>query len=127
MANPTKYQPPEVLSFGQAWENEKAAMALLLPILAPGGMEPVRSDGRSRRERAREMQERMGKFSAIYNAGWFVRDSYFGADARQHDAVMRLVAVLLQELRTTQDRVACMYALVDALSCGKHGLPWEAS
>jgi hypothetical protein len=161
-----------VLSFGQAWENEKAEgptladraraaraqtekkrrrgeLALLginpatgkrfintgrspstgihsrlLPVIdAPA----VSLEGRfrSRRERAAELHERMLKFSAIYNAGWLVRDAYFGSDQRQHDAVMAFIAVVLQELRTTQDYEACLFAVADTLTCSAHGLPWE--
>ena len=80
---------------------------------------------RSKRERAMYLQERMRKFTEIYNAGWFVRDAYFGAEDRQREAVMKFIAAMLQELRSTQDYEACLFAVADALYCSRHGVPWE--
>jgi hypothetical protein len=86
-------------------------------------IEPARRKGR--RGRVNELRERMRAFSAIYNAGYMVRLSYFGSEERQRDAVMELVAVMLQELRSTQDYEALLFAVADALYASPLGVPWE--
>jgi hypothetical protein len=100
----------------------------ILPALEPDDSPRVPREGRfrSRRERAAEMQERMSKFSAVYNAGWMVRNYYFGPEHRQREAAQKLVAVFLQELGLTDDYEALLFALGDALTCSPHGVPWEA-
>jgi transcriptional regulator with XRE-family HTH domain len=99
----------------------------LSPILKPDDSPPVRHEGRfrSRRERANLLRERMEAFSAIYNAGWLVRDAYFGSDQRLREKVMAFIAVLLQELRATQDFEACLFAVADALYASPSGVPWD--
>jgi hypothetical protein len=88
---------------------------------------PLNLEGRfqSRRERAAGLRERMGRFSAIYNAAWLVRHAYFGPSERQREAVMQLIGVLLQELRATNDYEACLFAVADALYASPLGVPWE--
>ena len=98
------------------------------PVLVPStDMVPISFEGRwrSRRERAAELRERMAAFGAIYNAGWLVRDAYFGPTQRSEQMVMRFVAVLLQEMRTCNDFEALIYAAADTLTCSRHGVPWE--
>lgn len=98
----------------------------LLDPAAP--MPPVDLSGRfrSRRERANELKERMAAFSRIYNAGWMLRDSYFGPDARRLDMAERLLRTFAEELKHSEDFEACLYALADAVTCGSHGVPWES-
>lgn len=88
---------------------------------------PVHFAGRyrSRRERAAELRERMACFSAIYNAGWLVRDAQSGSTQRLDKNVMQFVAVLLQEMRTCRDFEALIYAVADTITCSRHGVPWE--
>ena len=81
---------------------------------------------RSSRERANELRERMAKFSRIYNAGWMVRNAYYGPTARQDEAVKVLIAAMIEELRTTSDYTACMFALADALYASPSGVPWDS-
>jgi len=64
-------------------------------------------------------------FSAIYNAGWLVRDAYFGPRQRSEEMMMRFVAVLLQEMRNCRDIEALIFAVTDTLTCSRHGVPWE--
>ena len=80
---------------------------------------------RSRRERAAELRERMASFTAIYNAGWLVRDAQSTNTQRRDEAMMRFVAVLLQEMRTCRDFEALIYAVADTITCSRHGVPWE--
>jgi DNA-binding transcriptional regulator YiaG len=101
----------------------------LSPILKPDDSTPrVSLEGRfkSRRERANELRDRMARFSAIYNAGYMVRNAYFGLDARQEDTVKQFIAVLLSELRSTSDYTACLFAVADALYASPSGVPWDA-
>jgi hypothetical protein len=98
------------------------------PILRPqSDLPPVHFAGRyrSRRERAAELRERMACFSTIYNAGWLVRDAQSGPTQRLDEAMMRFVAVLLQEMRTCRDFEALIYAVADTITCSRHGVPWE--
>ena len=98
------------------------------PLLDPNAPMPaVDLSGRfrSRRERAAELRERMQTFSRIYNAGWLLRDSYFGPDARRREMVERFLAVMAEEARGTQDYEALLFATADAVTCGSHGCPWE--
>ena len=97
------------------------------PIVGPEDATPAAEFGRyrSRRERAAELQERMAGFSAVYNAAWRLRDSFFGPDARRKESAIALWAVLLDELRRTNDHEALLFALVDSIACSSHGLPWE--
>ena len=67
----------------------------------------------------------MHKFSEIYNAGWAVRNAYFGPDQRRHDMMMRFLAALLLALQTSQDYEALIYAVADTLTASPHGVPWE--
>lgn len=97
---------------------ERAAM----PAAPPATLE---RRWRSRRERSNELRARMAAFSAIYNAGYIVRDAYFGPDQRQRETVMQFIAVLLQELRATSDYEACLFAVADALYASPLGVPWE--
>ena len=103
-------------------KRKNAPAALVVPALpaTTGDARP-----RNKRERAMDLQERMRKFTEIYNAGWLVRDAYYGAEERQREAVMRFIAAMLQELRSTQDYEACLFAVADALYCSRHGVPWE--
>ena len=98
---------------------------LVLPKHPP--VPSVNTEGRQRdrRERASELQARMRAFSNIYNAAYMVRDAYFGADQRRRDLVMQMIAVLLQELRGTQDYEACLFAVADALYESPLGVPWN--
>ena len=68
----------------------------------------------------------MLKFSAIYNAAYHVRASYFLRDAKLQEAAARLVFVVLEELPRAEDKEACLFAIADALYCSPHGVPWEA-
>jgi hypothetical protein len=78
-----------------------------------------------RRERAAQLEARMLKFSAIYNAACLLRHSWHGQEARRLTCADALAAAFVQELATTQDREACLYALADAIFCSPLGLPWE--
>jgi len=80
---------------------------------------------RTRRERAAELEERMHQFSGIYNAGWIVRNAYFGPEQRLHESVMQFIAVMLTELRETRDYEALVFAIADTLTASPHGVPWE--
>lgn len=98
------------------------------PILQRSGNLPsISLEGRfrSRRERAAEMQERMYQFQEIYNAGWAVRNAYFGPDQQSHKMMMLFLAALLRALRTPQDYEALIYAVADTLTASPHGVPWE--
>lgn len=98
------------------------------PIIRPqSDLPPVHFAGRyrSRRERAAELRERMAFFTAIYNAGWLVRDAQYGPTERLEQSVMRFVAALLLEMRTCSDFEALIYAAADTLTCSRHGVPWE--
>jgi hypothetical protein len=98
------------------------------PLLDPNALMPaVDLSGRfrSRRERANELKERMQGFSRIYNAGWMLRDAYFGPDARRREMVERFLAVMAEEARGTQDFEALLFAVVDTLVSSSHGVPWE--
>jgi len=98
------------------------------PILrASDDVPPADLEGRfrSRRERAAEIEERMHRFSAIYHAGWLLRDAYFGPTQRRQQYVMDFLAALLNELRATQDYEALIYAVADTLTASRHGVPWE--
>jgi hypothetical protein len=97
----------------------------LLDVNAPMPMVDLSGRFRSRRERASELKERMQGFSRIYNAGWMLRDSYFGPDARRREMVERFLAVMAEEARGTQDYEALLFAAADAVTCGSHGCPWE--
>jgi len=80
---------------------------------------------RSRRERAAEMRERMQAFSALYNGAWMLRDSFWGPAARQREMAERLLRVFAEELKRSEDFEACLFALADAVTCGRLGTPWE--
>jgi len=115
---------------GKRWINtgRYPATGTASPLLDPNAPMPaVDLSGRfrSRRERAAELRERMQTFSRIYNAGWLVRDSYFGPDARRREMCERLLRVFAEDLRRSDDFEACLYALADAVTCGKFGCPWE--
>jgi len=90
-------------------------------------LSPVVLEGRwrNRRERAAELRERMAVFAAIYNAGWLVRDSYFGSRQLNDQRILQFVAVLISELRDCRDAEALMFAVADALTASKHGVPWD--
>jgi hypothetical protein len=98
----------------------------LLDVNAPMPAVDLSGRFRSRRERAAELRERMQTFSRVYNAGWMLRDSYFGPDARRREMVERFLAVMAEEARGTQDYEALLFAAADAVTCGSHGVPWEA-
>ena len=101
---------------------------VMSPLIQTDALVPrVSQEGRfrSKRERANALRQRMNAFSAIYNAAYIVRDAYFSSDHRRHEAVMQLVAALLQELRATQDYEACIFAIADALYASPLGVPWE--
>lgn len=115
---------------GKRWTNTgrtptTGAYSPILPI--HGDLPPVSLEGRwmSRRERAAQVRERMQRFSAIYNAGWLMRDTYFGPAQRREQYAVRFIAVLLQEMRSTRDYEALLYAVADALTCSSLGVPWE--
>lgn len=97
------------------------------PILAPSTVPTASLEGRSRprRERANEMQERMHAFRPIYNAGWVVRDAYFGSDARRREKVFEFCVVLAQLLQQTEDYEALLFAVADTLYASPLGVPWE--
>lgn len=97
----------------------------LLDVYAPMPAVGLSHRFRSRRERASALKERMQSFSRIYNAGWLLRDSYFGPDARRRGMVQRFLAVMADEARGTQDFEALLFAAADAVTCGSHGCPWE--
>jgi hypothetical protein len=80
---------------------------------------------RSRRERANELRERMAAHSAIYNAAWLLRDSYFGPDERRQRMAGALVRVFADELKRSDDFEATLYALCDSVTCGSLGVPWH--
>lgn len=86
---------------------------------------PLERRFRSRRERANELQARMRAFAPIYNAGWLVRDAYFGPDARRRQNVMDFIGVLVQMMRGTDDYEALLFAVADALYASPSGVPWE--
>jgi hypothetical protein len=84
---------------------------------------------RSRRERAAELREKMARHSAIFNGAWLLRDSFFSSDARRQQMAEALIRTFAQELKGCADAAdaeACLYALADAVTCGSHGVPWEA-
>ena len=97
------------------------------PIIRHSDTAPITFDGRfrNRRERAVEMRERMQQFAEIYNAGWALRDAYFGPDQRRERAMMKFLATMLDALRTTDDYEALIYAIADTVTASKHGVPWE--
>jgi hypothetical protein len=97
------------------------------PILRPSILPAVSLEGRfrSRRERSNELQARMRAFAPLYNAGWCVRDAYFGPDERRREKVMQFVAVLLQLMRQTDDFEALIFATADTLYASPLGVPWE--
>ncbi len=80
---------------------------------------------RSRRERSAELRERMRAFSGIYNAGYMLRDSFFGPDARRREKCEALLRVFGEELRRSDDYEAALYALADAITASPLGCPWE--
>ena len=86
-----------------------------------------RFEGRqlSRRERVNALEERMHTFSSIYNAGYMVRDSYFGPDARQREKVMVFLTVFVEQIGKTDDYEALLFAVADTLYRSPHGVPWE--
>ena len=67
----------------------------------------------------------MRAFAAIYNAGWYVRDAYWGPDQRRREKVMDFIAALIQELRETDDYEALLFSVADALYASPLGVPWE--
>ncbi len=67
----------------------------------------------------------MAVFSAIYSAGYMVRDRYFGADEQRQEKAMEFIAVMLQEMRQTNDLEALLFAVADALYASPLGVPWE--
>lgn len=136
-------KPPkrqDILLFGKAWEasaHEAPARALPVPSkahqlgnehTAPAPPVAIVASGPygTHRHRAHELRARMAVFSAIYNAAYMIRVSYFGIDEHRHEKVMHFIAVMLQEMRQTQDFEALLYAIADALYASPLGVPWEA-
>jgi hypothetical protein len=89
-----------------------------------GALDLPRRSGR--RQRVAELQARMLRFSAVYNAATVLRDAWHGSAGRRHECVVALAAVVARELQQTQDPEALLYALADSLYCSPHGVPWEA-
>lgn len=79
----------------------------------------------TRRERAAKLRERMEVFSAIYNAGWLLRNAQYGPSGPREDIAWRFLAVMEAELRACKDPEALIYAIADTIACSPHGLPWE--
>jgi len=96
----------------------------ILPQDEPDVREPA-PRWRGKRERVNELRERMATFSSIYNQGYMVRNAYFDSDERLRKIVMEFIAVMLQELRATQDYEALLFAIADALYASPSGVPWE--
>lgn len=77
------------------------------------------------RGRARDLRERMSRFSSIYNAAWLVRDSWHGSELRKQEYVWKFVQALVAELQRGEDLEALIYAVADSLSCASSGVPWQ--
>lgn len=98
------------------------------PILKPEAMPDSIGNAwrwRSRRERANELAERMAKFSAVYNAGYLVRDAYFGPDERRQRMVKAMIVAMYEALCSSDDCEAILFAVADALYASPTGVPWE--
>ena len=80
---------------------------------------------RSRRERANALQERMRHFSAIYNAGYLVREAYFGPEARLRRCVKAMIVAMYEALCESDDCEAILFAAADAIYASPSGVPWE--
>lgn len=103
-----------------------AANMELLPPELPAALTGAELDGRAGwKSRAIRLRDRMKAFTAIYNAAWHVRDSYYGAQLRRQENVWRFVNVVVAELRSCRDFEALIYAVADSLTASPHGVPWE--
>ena len=98
---------------------------VIWPPTPPGP--PTLSEPRwkSRRERAMELRARMDGCGEIRNAGWLVRDAYFGPRARLREMVKRFLESFAAELRRNEDFEAVLFAAADALFSSPLGVPWE--
>jgi hypothetical protein len=101
---------------------------VLSPLMRPKSTPTVSTEGRfrSRRERANELRERMQTFAPIYNAGWMVREAYYGPDDRRRERVFDFMRVLAQLMGQTDDYEALLFAVADGLYASPSGVPWEA-
>jgi hypothetical protein len=79
-----------------------------------------------KRARAAELQERMLRYSTIYNAACLLRHAWLGSDARRAECAKALADVLTMELKQAKDVEALLYSVADALYCSPHGVPWES-
>lgn len=79
----------------------------------------------NKRERAAELQARMLKFSAIYNAGCLLRHAWHGSVGRREECVRAFADALSRELQQAGDAEALIYAVADSLYSSPLGVPWE--
>lgn len=79
-----------------------------------------------RRERAAALEQRMLRFSGVYNAAALLRDSWHGAEARREECARGLASAVLVALQAPGvDAEAVLYAVADALTASPLGTPWE--
>lgn len=80
----------------------------------------------NKRQKALQLEERMQKFSTIYNAAWMVRHNMHGHNQDERmKAILRMWLVIFDEARKHEDPEALLYAICDAVTCNPLGLPWE--
>ena len=80
-----------------------------------------------RRARAAALEDRMLKFSVIYNAATLLRHAWAGSEHRRLECARGLAHAVVQALAQPEtDIEAALYSLADALYCSPLGVPWEA-
>lgn len=72
-----------------------------------------------------ELRARMRAFTKIYNSAWHVRAAYFAPVEQRAKKVAQFCEILKTEIEQASDKEALLFAVVDALICYPHGLPWE--
>lgn len=89
------------------------------------GLEIIAPRFVNRRQRAAELQARMLKFSAIYNAACLLRHAWHGSAVRRQQCAQGLADAVVMELKQAKDPEAVLYSLADSLYCSPLGVPWE--
>jgi len=80
----------------------------------------------TKRQKQLQLEQRMQKFSSIYNSAWLVRyHMHTHGEAARIEAILKFWLVLFDEARKCQDPEALLYAVADSITCNPLGLPWE--
>ena len=71
------------------------------------------------------LRARMKQFQSVYNKGWFVRHSEFQERQYREKMMREFWAACQEELQGCSDIEAFTYAVADALTAYRYGVPWE--